>query len=148
MPQTTTDRLLQRGLIRRQKISWPEIEAVIERAHRDIRTGRGLLGDDNDWALAIAHNASLQAGRALMFADGFRPTARQGHKTVFEYLASEMSAHRDLIGYLDRIRVKRNVAVYGSVGEVSAVEAEQALRRAEQLLDLIEDRLRRRDGRA
>ncbi|MDI6903496.1 MAG: hypothetical protein QMC77_07160, partial [Methanocellales archaeon] len=34
------------------------------------------------WALAIAYNAMLQAGRALIFSEGYRPIGRYEHVGV------------------------------------------------------------------
>ena len=48
-------------------------------ARRDIDTARTLLSTDCDWAYNIAYNAVLQAGRALMFAKGYRPDGANQH---------------------------------------------------------------------
>ena len=54
-------------------------------AHRDIATSRLLLASDHDWAYTIAYNAILQAGRALMFAHGYRPDGANQHISVVKF---------------------------------------------------------------
>ncbi|HZL05207.1 MAG TPA: hypothetical protein VFE45_07275, partial [Coriobacteriia bacterium] len=60
------DELLRQGLLKREAVSQAEVMAALARARRDLSTAGGLLGKDEDWALAVAYNAVLQAGRALM----------------------------------------------------------------------------------
>ena len=66
------DELLKAGKIHRQKFSRPQIDQALKRAERDLKTAQKLLGQDYDWAFAIAYNAVLQASRAYMFAQGDR----------------------------------------------------------------------------
>ncbi len=66
---------------------WERIEAdedlvknAFTLAKRDIKTARHILEDgDHDWSYAISYNAMLQAGRALMFSEGVRPTGKFKH---------------------------------------------------------------------
>jgi len=63
----------KQGLIRKLPLNRKKVDDAIALAHRDINTARTLLPIDCDWAFNIAYNAVLQAGRALMFAYGYRP---------------------------------------------------------------------------
>lgn len=106
------EELLRQRRIHRHRAAPDEIARLLEPADRDIRMARRTLAEDWDWAFSIAYNAVLQSARAYMYSLGFRPATEQGHKTTFafvhEALGDEFSS---LVGYFDRIRVKRNQAI-------------------------------------
>lgn len=63
--------LLRDGTIRRVEPDSAQAHNAIRRAKRDVDTARGLIeGGDFGWALAIAYNAMLTAGRSLMTFNG------------------------------------------------------------------------------
>ena len=135
------ERLERERRVRREDAEPHEIEAALEHAESDLVAARHNLGASDDWALAAAHNAALQAARAYMFATGYRPSSSEGHKTAFAFLRESFpeGRDRDLIDYLDRVRVKRNTAVYDATGVVTRTEAEQAIRRAAEVVALVRD---------
>lgn len=106
-------------------------------AERDLKGAQDNLDLNNfDWALSIAYNAVLQAGRALMFYLGFRPRGMYQHKTVFEFLI-ETGFNEDLIYYFDSVRKTRHIAVYDEVDYVSEEFANEAIEQAEVLVSKI-----------
>lgn len=99
------DDLLRVGRIRRESVSRTEIEQVLKLADRDLKLARKIPRDDTDWGFAVAYNAVLQAGRAFMFARGYRPATAEGHKNTFAFLLAAMDPeYEELITYFDRIR--------------------------------------------
>jgi uncharacterized protein (UPF0332 family) len=75
--------LLRKRLIKSFNATKSQIDAQFELAERDYKTAKRMLGTSNDWAFNIAYNAMLQATRALMFFEGFRPGSGEGqHKTT------------------------------------------------------------------
>ena len=71
------------------------------------------MPEDWDWAFSIAYNAVLQAVRAYMYLRGYRPAAEQGHKNTLAFLQAELDEEfGSLISYFDRMRTKRNQAIY------------------------------------
>ena len=65
-------------------------------AERDIKTAKNVFEDkDYDWSLAIAYNAMLQAGRSLMFSEGFRPKGQYKHVAVIEFVKSRFKEFAD-----------------------------------------------------
>lgn len=63
------------------------------RARRDIATAGTLIGNGEfDWSLAIAYNAMLSSGRALMFSRGYRPSSTEGHVAVVRFLHAVLGA--------------------------------------------------------
>lgn len=134
--------LLKSRRIRKQRISQAEIKRALERAGRDLRTARRILAEDWDWGFAVAYNAVLQASRAYMFAQGYRPASAEGHKNTFAFMQIAMDKeYEDLITYFDRMRNKRNQAIYDIAGLITETEARNLLERATQFVQLIRGKL-------
>ena len=70
--------LLNRGLIKPFAAGKAQFASRLALAKRDIKAAEAMLAIDRDWAFSMAYNAVLQATRALMFANGFRPAAGEG----------------------------------------------------------------------
>jgi uncharacterized protein (UPF0332 family) len=99
-------------------------------AERDLSSSRNSFNSkDFDWALSIAYNATLQAGRALMFYLGYRPIGKEQHKIVFEFLA-EAEFDINMVDYFDSIRKTRHIAVYDAAQSVSESMAQEAIEQA------------------
>jgi uncharacterized protein (UPF0332 family) len=134
----TIDDLLRSGRIRRETVSRAEIHEALKPADRELRVARKLMADQTDWGFTVAYNAVLQAARATMFAKGYRPSSAEGHKNTFAFLAATLEPeHVDLVSYFDRMRNKRNQAVYGMAGRIADTEARNLLRKATDFLRLV-----------
>lgn len=132
------DDLLRSGRIRKQKVSDKEIASAMERAERDLKTAAKIMAEDWDWGFAVAYNAILQASRAYMFARGYRPAGAQGHKNTFAFMGLAMgNDYQDLITYFDRMRNKRNQAIYDVAGMITETEARNLFARAVEFVALI-----------
>ena len=136
------DNLLESGRIRKQKVSKAEIHQAIERAERDLKTARMIMAADWDWGFAVAYNAILQASRAYMFAEGYRPATAEGHKNTFAFMRLAMGKdYEELITYFDRMRNKRNQAIYNVAGLITETEARNLFAKATDFVKLIRNRL-------
>lgn len=137
------ENLLKKGLIRPFEAAPSQISDRLGLARRDIETARSLT--NADWAYNIAYNAMLQAARALMFAEGYRTGGGEGqHKTVVQF--SELALGRTLeeeVRFFEKMRVKRNQAVYDTPGIISEAEARQAIEFATKFIHIVEDRLKK-----
>lgn len=141
------DELLNSRRIRTEKVSRAEIKHAIERAMRDLKTARTLMTHDWDWGFAVAYNAVLQASRAYMFAQGFRPASSEGHKNTFAFMRLALGKeYESLIAYFDRMRNKRNQAVYEVAGLITETEARNVLQEAENFVEMIRERLQADTG--
>lgn len=131
------------GLIRRLPVDGKKVMDSFALAQRDVKTSKGLLAEDPDWAFSIAYNAILQAARALMFSQGYRPHGRAQHISVIRFLELVLGedATKVIVAF-DRMRRKRHGAVYDTAGTVSTLEAENAIKRAEDFLKVVESRLK------
>ena len=138
----SVEELLRSGRIRRAKISPGEVEQALKRADRDLRIARRIMAEDWDWGFAVTYNAVLQASRAFMFAEGFRPASAEGHKNVFAYMRAALGKeHADLIDYFDRMRTKRNQALYDVAGLITETEARSLFAKATGFVAFVRKRL-------
>ncbi len=67
------DRLIKANRIKVFQSNSKDINQLLQLAKRDYKTALKNLEDSPDWAYSIAYNSILQASRALMFHDGYRP---------------------------------------------------------------------------
>jgi len=136
--------LLRKRKIYRHRASSEEIERLLELADRDIRMARLTMAEDWDWAFSIAYNAVLQSVRAYMYSRDYRPAAEQGHKNTFAFMRA--ASGKDLastIGYFDRMRRKRNQAIYDVAGLITEKEAKAILKNAVAFVDTVKKRIRK-----
>lgn len=136
--------LLNRGLIKPFAAGRAQSASRLALAKRDIKAAEAMLAIDRDWAFSMAYNAVLQATRALMFANGFRPAVGEGqHKTAVEFAEITLGEKfHDDIYIFDKMRSKRHRVIYDALGLVSLEEARHAfafavrfVKEAEQLLE-------------
>ncbi|MDD5419140.1 MAG: HEPN domain-containing protein [Methanomicrobiaceae archaeon] len=130
------DDLLRRGEIRRLPPDPRQVADALGIAKRDAAVARAMLRGNDDWAYTIAYNAMLQAVRAIMFSQGFRPAGRNTHMTVVRFAELALPAEDAIL--LDRMRRKRHASVYDMAGVISHAEAEAAVARAEEFVARIE----------
>lgn len=140
----TIDELLDKRKIHRLRASPEEIGRLLELAGRDIRMAKVTMAEDWDWAFSIAYNAVLQSARAFMYSKGFRPAAEQGHKNTFAFLRAALGEElASSIGYFDRMRKKRNQAIYDVAGLITEKEAKAILTHAVIFVDEIRRQIER-----
>lgn len=136
------DELLRSRRIREEKVSRLSVRQALERAERDLQVAVRLIAEDLDWAFAISYNAVLQASRAYMFAQGYRPASAEGHKNTFAFMRIALGKeHEELITYFDRMRVKRNQATYDVAGLITETEAQNLLEKARDFVAWIHNKL-------
>jgi uncharacterized protein (UPF0332 family) len=88
----------------------------------------------------MAYNAILQATRALMFANGFRPASGPAqHKTVVLFAETALGeSFKDEIYLFEKMRSKRHRVIYDVTGLISKDEAAQAFEFAVRFVKKIE----------
>lgn len=112
-------------------------------AERDLRVAKKNLDEDYDWVLAIAYNAVLQAGRALMLSKGYRPRGEELHKTTIKFMAISLSkGFEEKLRSLDALRIKRHRVIYDEPELISESEAKYAIEIAEEFVSLIKRQLK------
>ena len=130
--------LLKENKIRPIAAKKEEIKELFNLAERDLKSAEFIITQDWDWGFAIAYNSVLQACRAFMFKEGFRPRSEESHKVTFEFMRIGLGKdHEDLINYFDRMRTKRHKALYEISGAVTETEVRQNLTRARDFVKLL-----------
>ncbi len=127
-----------------EKISKDEnlVKNALQLAQRDIKTANDVYNNkDFDWAFSITYNAMLQAGRALMFSEGYRPKGEAKHVAVIEFVKKKFgNKFADKILFMfNKIRKKRHIAVYEQVNIISEDEAKNALNTAKDFVDKVKE---------
>jgi uncharacterized protein (UPF0332 family) len=115
---------------------------ALQLAGRDIKTANDVYNNnDYDWAFSIAYNAMLQAGRALMFSEGYRPKGEAKHVAVIEFVKKKFGNEfaEKILFMFNKIRKKRHIAVYEQVNIISEDEADTALNTAKEFVDKVKE---------
>jgi hypothetical protein len=81
----------------------------------------------------------LKASLGFMFSYGFRARSQPGHHiAIIDFVRARIDKkHSALLTVFDRLRRKRNLALYDDTGFVSHHDAEQAVESARQYLEVI-----------
>ena len=138
------DELLRNRIIGRIKPNRDAALNSIKRAARDIQTAKTLISTSQfDWSLAVSYNAMLAAGRALMLDKGYRPSSTEGHLAVVQFLTIMLGVETDnrMVLIMNGMRKKRHRIVYEEMDIVSLNEAEQAVKWAEEFVELITENI-------
>lgn len=134
---------IQAGKIKPIKASVEEIKEIMALADRDLKMADFVITQNWDWAFSISYNSALQASRAYMYSKGYRPTGHEAHKTTFEFMKKSFgSEHQILIGFFDRMRPKRNRAIYDTAGLITETEVKELLKRSKEFVKLIKGMLK------
>jgi len=82
--------------------------------------------------LSKPNGAMLKASLGFMFSHGFRVRSQPGHHiAIIEFVRTRIGKkHAGLLIVFDRLRRKRNLALYDDTGFFSQHDAEQALESA------------------
>ncbi len=129
--------MLRDNIVERFESDPEQVRKKLSIAKRDIKAARENLDNESyDWTLAIAYNSMLQAGTALMYSMGFRPSGMNKHMGVVMFLHERFGKQLTdrLIYFMDKARKKRHRIVYDEEHIVSEQEASNAIRFAEEFL--------------
>lgn len=140
----TFENLIRQGKIKAIQSSPGEIKEIFSLAKRDIKMAEFMLTQNWDWAFSIAYNAGLQASRAYMCSQGYRPAGQQGHKNTFEFMKTALGGeYQNMVGFFDRMRPKRNMAIYDIPGLITETEVKELVKKSKQFVQIIEERIAR-----
>jgi uncharacterized protein (UPF0332 family) len=132
------EELEEKGRIQKIKVNFKQIHNFLFRSRKDLQTSKANLMIDEEWSYTIAYHAVLRAGRALMMSFGYRPRGRDQHTTVVRFTTVVFGdKFKDLIRNFDRMRRKRHDFIYEPDRPIPRQEAEQSIKDAEALVELI-----------
>lgn len=138
------EELLASGRLKRHKASSKEIRVLFEVVKRDLADSK-VHGLSEDRRFTIAYNAALQAGRALLAAEGYRTSGLGHHATVFQALRHFLPKEQaHLPDYFDDCRSKRNLAEYTGIDIASEQEVKELAAEAHRFASLIQDLIHQR----
>ena len=139
----TLEELLKSKRIYEQKVLQADINALLEKAESDLRTAEKIFSESIPWAYTITYNAVLQASRAFVFSQGYRPASSEAHKNTFLFLEAMLGEDlKTLVTFFDRVRVKRHQAVYDARSDITETEAESLLSKAKNFVLLLRKRIK------
>jgi uncharacterized protein (UPF0332 family) len=119
-----------------QKVDWPRF---LQSAEKKLASANKILAFDEEASLQQAYEAMLKASLGFMFSHAFRARSQPGHHiAIIEFVRARIDKkHAGLITVFDRLRRKRNLALYDDTGFVSHQDAEQALETARDYIHVI-----------
>ena len=111
------------------KVDWAQIERFLLSADKKLASAHKIQ----------AYEAMLKASLGFMFSHGFRARSQPGqHIAIIDFVRARIDKkHAGLIVLFNRLRRKRNLALYDDTGFVSFQDAEQALETARDYLAMI-----------
>jgi uncharacterized protein (UPF0332 family) len=128
------------------KVDWAQIERFLQGAEKKLASAQKILSFDEEACLEQAYEAMLKSSLGFMFSHGFRARSQPGHHiAIIDFVRARIDKkYAGLITVFDRLRRKRNLALYDDTGFVSHQDAEQALETARDYLDVIRADIARR----
>jgi len=120
-------------------VDWAQIDRFLASADKKLASAHKILAFDEEACPQQAYEAMLKASLGFMFSYGLRARSQPGHHiAIIEFVRGRVDKkHGGLLTVFDRLRRKRNLALYDDTGFVSHHDAEQALKFARQYLDVI-----------
>ncbi len=121
------------------RIDWAQIERFLASASKKLTSAHKILAFDDEAALQQAYEAMLKASLGFMFSHGFRARSQPGHHiAIIDFVRARLDKkHSRLLAVFDRLRRKRNLALYDDAGFISHRDAEEALGAARDYLAAI-----------
>ena len=122
-----------------QTVDWAQIERFLQSAAKKLASAQRILAFDEEASLQQAYEAMLKASLGFMFSHGFRARSQPGHHiAIIDFVRARIDKkYAGLLIVFDRLRRKRNMALYDDTGFVSHHDAEQALETARDYLNVI-----------
>jgi uncharacterized protein (UPF0332 family) len=104
-----------------QKVDWAQIDRFLQSGEKKLASAHKILAFDEEACLQQAYEAMLKASLGFMFSHGFRARSQPGHHiAIIEFVRSRIDKkHAGLLTVFDRLRRKRNMALYDDTGFVS-----------------------------
>jgi len=137
--------LLKKNTVRQVEADKKQSLELIAHAEHDLKVAQDNLKINNyDWALAIAYNAMLYAGRSLMAYKGYAPSSDAHHLAVVQFCAVVLPAESgQLASTFNRYRIRRNDVVYGEAESVGEDEAKNSIENSRKFVIAIKERMSR-----
>lgn len=125
--------------LRPHAVDWAQIDRFLASADKKLASAHKILAFDEETCLQQAYEAMLKASLGFMFSHGFRARSQPGHHVaIIKFVRARIDKkHAGLLTVLDRLRRKRNLALYDDTGLISEHDAKEALDSAREYLSVI-----------
>ena len=138
------DDYFKEGLLKKAKVNKVEIEGSLKLARKFLERAKGNFKINYfDIAFILAYNAMFHTSRALLFSFGIK---ERSHFAMIDFLKEKLKGNKEifnLLKVLDAYRISRHAIQYK--GDLcSETDAEEAIKDAEQFLDVTETYLKKR----
>lgn len=132
-------KLLEDNSLQEKKVSFREVESVLDKARESFRAAEILVKKDIDEsAFKEAYDAMILAGRALIFSLGYKPREHNSHTITIRFCELYLSKEfENLINKFKKMKQKRNYLIYGTGLIISETEAKNAITTAKGFIDNI-----------
>ena len=132
-------RLLEENKLQKKRVSYREVQKVLDKAHKCIKAAKLLLEKDVDESVfKEAYDSMILASRALMFSLGLKPRTVGSHTITIDFCSEYLGSDFKLsIQKFKRMKRKRNYLIYGIGLAISKTEAENALKAAGEFVDRV-----------
>ena len=132
--------------LRPHVVDWAQINRFLASAEKKLASAHRILDFDEEACLQQAYEAMLKASLGFMFSYGFRARSQPGHHiAIIDFVRARVDKKdAPLLTVFDRLRRKRNMALYDDTGFISRSEALQVLQSAGHYLDVIRSNIAER----
>jgi hypothetical protein len=122
-----------------QTVDWAQIERFVASAEKKLASAHKILAFDEEACLQQVYEAMLKASLGFMFSHGFRARSQPGHHiAIIDFVRARIDKkHAGLMSAFDRLRRKRNLALYDDSGFISQYDAKEALQAARDYLGVV-----------
>jgi len=100
--------------LKSHQVDWAQIERFLQSAEKKLASAHKILAFDEEACLQQAYEAMLKASLGYLFSHGFRARSQPGHHiAIIDFVRARIDKkHAGLITVFDRLRRKRNLALY------------------------------------
>jgi hypothetical protein len=142
-PGNPLENLARAKQLAAEPTSAQEIGRLLKGAEAQLRDG-GNASNSATSRFTLAYGAAHAFALAALRAQGFRPSASQGHrKVIFQVLEATAGAPRELWLALDRYHDRRNALEYEAAAPITGAEAGDLVALVGRLKTLVLARIKR-----
>ncbi|MBI4262581.1 hypothetical protein HY624_03590 [Candidatus Uhrbacteria bacterium] len=139
--------MTQQELLRDEPINFEQVRRFLKSAAVKLERAAAVIPIDEQTGFQMAYEAMLRASLGFMLSMGKRPRSTAGHhRVIIDFVAGELgSSYVAFMTTFDRMRRKRNEAIYEPLGTITETEARAALDVALRYLHTIHEHIQRRN---
>ena len=143
MTHSAIARLEKEGRLRRRKVGFVQVEAMLKQAILELEEARKTAEIAERATYVFAYMAMLKAGRALLLLEGYVPADGGQHRTVVEATTALLGKkYQGLTDQFESMRRKRNEMTDEAGALLSKSESKKALAEAIRMVRSILDRVK------